>query len=169
VVEKVQEENKREMIRQWRFGYRIRAPINNSHLSLQHIPHSLFSSSSTTYDGNERKLMKYSSSRSYSMTTRKENPLIIGGIGILAVAGSLHVGLMLYQQFQQKKNSSPETTTTTDEKKSTVDEVTAKSSSEQKTQEDVKTEEKPEENATGSSFFGNFFATTFYDGGFGKL
>jgi hypothetical protein len=107
------------------------------------------------------------------MTPRNENPLIFGGIGILAVAGSLHVGMILYQQYQQKKNSSPEvdetTTKATDgkENKSTVDETT-KASSDQKTQSEAKTEEKTEESAAGSGFFGNFFATTFYDGGFGK-
>jgi hypothetical protein len=163
---------KKRMIRQLRLGQRIRSPTLGSHLSLQQLPLSLFSSS--TNDLNERKVMTTTSSRCYSMTPRNENPLIFGGIGILAVAGSLHVGMILYQQYQQKKNSSPEvdetTTKATDgkENKSTVDETTTKASSDQKTQSEAKTEEKTEESAAGSGFFGNFFATTFYDGGFGK-
>jgi hypothetical protein len=162
---------KKKMIRQLRLGQRIRSPTLGSHLSLQQLPLSFFSSS--TNDLNERKVMTTTSSRCYSMTPRNENPLIFGGIGILAVAGSLHVGMILYQQYQQKKNSSPEvdetTTKATDgkENKSTVDETT-KASSDQKTQSEAKTEEKTEESAAGSGFFGNFFATTFYDGGFGK-
>jgi hypothetical protein len=155
------------MIRSLRASHKLRNQL--SFHSLQHLPLSL---PLHLDQQNENKFL--TTTRNYSLTARNENALIIGGISILAVAGGLHVGMSLYNQYQQKKSSAPsteesqtESTTNSAEDKSKVDETTAKASSanaNEKTKTDKKTEE-----ATGSGgIFGNFFATTFYDGGFGK-
>lgn len=156
------------MIRSLRASVRLRAPSTPLPLrSLQHLPVCFpFSDEQEK----ETKSLTAISRRNYSMTTRNENALILGGVSILAVAGGLHVGMSLYNQYQQNKSSAPpaeeSTTANTTDEKSKVDETATKASS-TKTKgtkdEQVKTEE-----TAGSGFFGNFFATTFYDGGFGE-
>lgn len=97
--------------------------------------------------------------RSYSITTKRENPLIIGGVSVLAIAGGVHIGMILYKQYQEKQASAPPeeptTTNTSNTSSNSAEETTNKTTSDNKTEE------------SSSSFFGNFFATTFYDGGFG--
>jgi hypothetical protein len=155
------------MIRSLKASHKLRNQFNLH--SLQHLP---LSFPFNLDQQNEKKLTF--STRNYSITARNENALIIGGIGILAVAGGLHVGLSLYNQYQQKKSTAPtdeqtESTTSATEDKSKVDETATKASSTNanEAKDQMKTEKKAEE-SSGSGFFGNFFATTFYDGGFGK-
>ena len=100
--------------------------------------------------------------RPYSITTRRENPLIYGGVAVVVLGASAQMGIQAYQDFQankakqakQAKNQQEDTTTTTESSSEGVRDQ-AKGGSES---------EKKEE--TGESLFSQFFSTTFYEGGF---
>lgn len=141
-----------------------------------------------------RTMLTIPNSRNYSITSRNQNTLIFGGIGLLAVTAGLQTGLKLYQQYQANKaaNPSPTTTesgeTTTDtttttassktETESNADKTTERVSTtntaeatKEKTSTEKKTSDAKSETASESSapsFFSSFFATTYYEGGFGK-
>eukprot|EP01041_Mallomonas_annulata_P010038 gene10038-20901_t len=91
--------------------------------------------------------------REYSITKRNDNPLIMGGVGIVVAAVTVQYALKLYnaaaaasEQAKTEESASQTQETSTTEKTG------------------AKTESKTE--TTGSMFDASWFARTFYDGGF---
>lgn len=112
--------------------------------------------------------------RHYSLTSKNQNSLIIGGLSVLAVSVGLQAGVKLYEQYKANKSANPSPTNeSTETNETTTADATTEKVSSSKTEEQTKqkTEKKSETTTTteeSGGFFSNFFSTTFYDGGFGK-
>ena len=99
--------------------------------------------------------------RNYSVTKVRENPLILGGVGIVVAALGVQVGLKAYEEYQaSRKQADPES----DDRKSNVSEEQV--TSDNQSEGAAKPNEKVKEGDKNPGLFSSFFATTFYDGGF---
>jgi hypothetical protein len=106
-----------------------------------------------------------STHRNYSLTARRENALVIGGIGILAVAAGLQIGLKAYNSYQSQKGSADSTPETPIDKS---EDIMASKNQERKSKSETSKSDTNSASESNTGFFTSFFATTFYDGGFGK-
>mmetsp|Transcript_347 Transcript_347/g.638 ORF Transcript_347/g.638 Transcript_347/m.638 type:complete len:193 (+) Transcript_347:65-643(+) len=112
---------------------------------LRHSSHGLYySDNKSTHDSG---LSITPIRRHYSITPRRENTLILGGVSVLAVAVTARVGMKAYEEYQANKSKAAEA------------EASASNNSSTDKQSD-------NSSASNEGFFKSFFATTFYDGGF---
>ena len=88
-------------------------------------------------------------SRSYHMTSRKENPLFYGGVAILAGVAIMQMGLKVSELAAKRDEN--------------VEKIKAESENEDSADNKEKKRASSREDA---SFFGSWFARNFYQGGF---
>ncbi len=108
--------------------------------------------------------------RDYSISLRNQNSLIIGGLAILGVGATLQIGMKAYSEYEARKAAAPPPE---QPEAGATEEVSSTQATSDKVDEKVQKKEKTEEKkqsteSSTSGLFGSFFATTFYDGGFGK-
>jgi hypothetical protein len=105
----------------------------------------------------------HSQHRYYGITTRRENPLIYGGIVVFVVGASAQMGMQAYEEYQANKarkaaaEPPSESTTST----SSTDNSSSSTTEDGKAKAETGTEQESSE-----SFFGSLFKTTYYEGGF---
>jgi DnaJ homolog subfamily C member 19 len=100
--------------------------------------------------------------RFYGITTRRENPLIYGGIAVFAIGASAQMGMQAYEEYQasqarkaKEAPAEPSKDNTSNAKASTTEDG-----------EKANTEQATGEEEAGESLFSRLFSTTFYEGGF---
>ena len=90
--------------------------------------------------------------RHYGITSRRENPLIYGGIAVFVVGASAQMGMQAYEEYQANQAKRAKETPNQEDKSNAKE---GESSSKDTTYEEA-----------GESLFSRLFSTTFYEGGF---
>ena len=103
--------------------------------------------------------------RHYGITSRRENPLIYGGIAVFVVGASAQMGMQAYEEYQANQaKRAKETPTQEPDKTNTTTGTNQEDKSNAKEGESSSKDTTYEE--AGESLFSRLFSTTFYEGGF---